>query len=172
MRMLRVGVFCAVSFGAAVLAQVQVHQGTLASEDPKQFASPMVLDLPVHNFGLMRESQIVYFRDVTGYYCEDVTLQSLSMTRKRGTPAAPMRLDLAGVLFVRKSYDRFVTLNLSMRASEAVVATAKLDHVKVEEKKTRSFHVSLDLSPAQLAQLTTPGVAPQLRVSVIVASDR
>jgi len=157
---------------SAVVAQVQAHQGSTAAEDPKQFASPMILDLPVHNLGRMLESQIVYFRDVVGYYCEDVTLNSLSITRKSSAREPTIRLEIAGEIFVRKSYDRFVTLNFSMLAGGAVVATAKLDHVKAEEKKRRTFHLVMDVPGAQLASLTASGAATQLRVAVLVASDR
>jgi hypothetical protein len=161
----------AVAVATPLSAQIAARQG---SEDPKQFASPMILDIPLRGIVGLGFDQGLTFKDTQGYYCEDVTITRLLLVKKHGAGhgSGRVRAEITRAVFVRPSYDRFVTLNFGLVVGDAAVASAETDRFEVGEKKTRSFNATVDLTPEQFAKLAATDAKPLLRVTVSVASDR
>ncbi len=169
--------FLLVSVSAA-RGQVTARQGDATKVDPKQFSSPMILEVSLNGMRTLQDGMMMRFADVVGYWCEDVTIENLEVSRRRGSKDADgqygSRLDIDGRIFVRESYDRFVTLRFSIltQAEGAAIAGGSAEHLKAEERKRRPFHARIDLTAQQLAQLAAAGSAPVLRLTVSVQSDK
>jgi hypothetical protein len=155
-------------------AQVVARQGTPAEPPPQEFKSPMVLDLPIKDFQVLASGNGKDFKEVRRYYCEDVTLSELLVTKKEEShrgKAPGMKLKIRGSVSVRPSHDRLATLRFDVLKNEERFATAQVSEINAEEGKTHGFSTSLELDAEALERLFAAGEPPLLRVTVTVQDN-
>ncbi len=66
-------------------AQVVARQGTSADSPLEEFKLPMVLDLPIQDFKDLAPATGKDFKEVRKYYCEDLVLTQLLVTKREGS---------------------------------------------------------------------------------------
>ena len=152
--------------------QVVARQGDPSEASVQEFKSPMVLDLPLKDFQKISSGTGKHFAEVRKYYCDDLMISELLVTKKTDARYGGMRLSLEGAVTVRPSYDRRATLRFDVVKGEEKLATTQVAGIKAGERKTRKFSAELNLGPATVARLFAEGEAPMLRVTVTVQSDR
>jgi hypothetical protein len=87
----------AVAFVAPLSAQVAASQGNATTEEPKQFASPMILDIPLRGLGGLGFEQGFNIKDTEGYFCEDATITRLLLVKKHGAGQRhSVRIEITG----------------------------------------------------------------------------
>ena len=83
----------------------------------QEFKSPMVLDLPIKDFQVLATGNGKDFKEVRQYYCEDVMLSELVITKQEEShrgKAPGMKLKIRGSVSVRPSHDRLATLRFDV----------------------------------------------------------
>jgi hypothetical protein len=168
-------VLCALLLSPALLeAQVVARQGSPAESPFQEFKSPMVLDLPLKNFKEMPVRTGKDFKEVRKYYCEDLVLSQLLVTKReetqRGKPPG-LRLEIRGSVSVRPSYDRLATLRFDVVKGEEKLATSQIFDINAEEGQTHSFSTSLKIAAEDLDRLFADGEPPLLRITVTVQNN-
>ena len=155
-------------------AQVVARQGAPAEASPQDFQSPMVLDLPIKDFQYLAPGNGKDFMEVRKYYCEDLVLSQLVVTKQRGSHRGKppgLKLGIRGSISVRPSYDRLATLRFDLVKGEKHFATAQIFRINAEEGKTQSFSTSLLLEAEELDRLFAEGEPAFLRVTVTVQDN-
>ena len=148
------------AFPTLLTAQVVARQGSPAESPLQEFKSPMVLDLPIKDFKDLPPDTGRDFKEVRKYYCDDVVLSQLSVTKRddshRGKPPA-VKLDIRGSVSTRPSYDRLATLRFDIVKGEERFATTQVFQINAEEGKTRTFATSLRLEAEEFDRLFVEG---------------
>jgi hypothetical protein len=157
------GVLALALFAAPALAQIVARQGEVPAV--KQFASPMVLELPLLDLATAPKGTTRQFGpEIRNFVCVDVSLVELAVRRRSGRKGS-VTLDLSGDLSVRPSHDKRVDLEFQVMAGTAVLGAKKLSDIDAEERRSTPFRGRLSI----LAETT--GVPLLLRVIVSVRRD-
>ncbi len=157
---------------ASSSGQVVARQGDPSEASVQEFKSPMVLDLPLKDFRVIPSGTGKHFAEVRKYYCDDLMISELLVTKKTDAGRGDMHLLLEGSVTVRPSYDRRATLRFDVVKGEEKLATNQVAGIKAGERKTRKFSAKLYLDADQVARVFAAGADPLLRVTVTVQSDR
>lgn len=165
--------FSTLVYAALLDAQVNARQGDPSTSPLQQFQSPMVLDLPLPDLGQLSLGKGFTFREVPKFYCEDVVVSQLVMTKlKNREKPGGFSLEFRGFVSVRASYDRWTTLRFDLLRGQKRIATMGIPRMDTEESRTTPFVKDLKLDASQVERLFAPEDSkPSLRVTVTVENN-
>lgn len=153
-------------------AQVVARQGTTSQNQPEEFTSPMVLELPLKDLVNLSFDTGRDFKEVSRFYCDDTSIKRLLLTKKRGSRKSGATVfDLKGSIGVRPSHDRLAALRFDLVNGEKSFGSSRIAGINAEEGKVRVFNSEISLSPQVYEALFSPPESALLRVTLTVVDN-
>lgn len=158
----------------AIGGEIKVRQGTESDLPTKSdFTSPMILDLPFPDPSRLRPGTVRrYGEETQEYFCDDVAVYDLNLSRGKRSKSSPEILfKIDGLLYVRPSFDRLVDLDLVVLNGETELGRSRLIDIDAEEKKTTPFKTTMALDISAMERALAQGTRPILRLIVVVREE-
>jgi hypothetical protein len=152
---------------APALGQVVARQGTA---DENEFHSPMILEIPLTGLDTMPANAIRNIAGLADKVCDDVSISSLILTKKRARGGL-VHFDIMANLLVRASADKLVTLRFALMSKDEAVAKVAVQDKGAEEKKTTTVKLRLTLKEDRLQALYAGDQPAALQVTLSVRND-
>jgi hypothetical protein len=175
MRLFRSTLALALLAGSCLLpqaagAQINARQGVPA-EEPPEFTSPMILELPFAQVLRLDEGFGTTFPDVNKFVCDDVNIDRLLVTKVQSSAKKGDRFALEGSVTVRESHDKTVNLDFEIYLKNKKLIAGWTLILDAEEKRTSPFKVQILVPAAAIAQLKDDPKSAVLKVTVKVAEE-
>ncbi len=156
---------------APLLAQVTARQGTPSDLQQSEFASPMVLELPLDKLGTPELGDVYSFTEQDKFVCDDVSLPII-LIRKSVNRSKQVVLSIKTTAYVRPSYDRKVTIDYSILRDGVTLGAHSVQEISAKEKENRTDSSTLVLSGEAFESLFKDGSHGRLKLVVVVTPDR
>jgi len=151
--------------------QVAARQGTAADLKQSEFASPMVLELPLDRLKEDVPGGVYAFTDQDKFVCDDASIPLLLVT-KSTTWSKRVRLAIKATVYVRPSFDRKVSILCSVVGGPGVASSVTELQISAKEKQHRSDSASLELTQEAFDSLFKGDNHGKLKLVMTVTPDR
>ena len=151
--------------------QVTAKQGTSADMQQSEFASPMVIELPLDRLQEPESGNFYTFTEQDKFVCDDVSIPVLVIT-KSTTSFQRVRLLIKATAYVRPSFDRKVFIQCSIVGGSLKINPASDLQISAKEKKYRSDSTVIDLSQDEFDTLFKGDHRGKLKMVMTVTPDR
>jgi hypothetical protein len=156
------------------LGQVSAHQGVAPPPDVVNFASPMVLELPLPNMEPIQSDSYVKLPEVRKYICDNnVRLFSLTLSKQYKGPrkSRSLELVLSGSIWVEESYDRRVDIALGIKGGNDVLGAQALRNLSAEERRVTPFRIVVPVDETKLLAAYAMEPRPKIELTLTVRDD-
>lgn len=152
--------------------QIAARQGTAADTQQGEFASPMVLELPLDKLRDEAPGGLYTFTDQQKFVCDDASLTLLVVRKTVDRKAKRVELKLESTVFVRPSYDRTVNLRFTVVREGRALEGFTDQEISAKEKEYRSDRSTLVLPLEAFEQALAGEPRGFLKVVMVVTPDR
>jgi hypothetical protein len=150
-------------------AQVTARQGEAAKEVVTEFESPMVLDVPLKGYDSVPSGASKMLGGFRNFVCEDTSLVGLKVVKR--VRKSRVTLEIAGMVGVRESMDRIVSLRFDLARGERILASAVSKPLDAEEEKVTPFAAKLSVSEQDFVDAFEGEDVPLLRITMSVRDN-
>lgn len=154
-----------------MLAQVTARQGTPADLKQSEFASPMVLELPLDKLKVPELGNVYALTDQDKFVCEDVSIPVI-LIRKSINRSKQVELNIKTTVYVRPSFDRKVTIHYSIVMGPNALKARTVQDISAKERQNRSDSSTLVLSGEEFDGLFKGEHPGKLKLVMTVEPDR
>lgn len=159
-----------VIIAAALAAPAQLSPTPLAMAGP-EFHGTMVLELTLKGLDKLKSEESLEIDQFGGAICDDTSFGIVKVTKLLRKHGELTRLRMEFLINVRPSFDRAVSLYLTLMDGDSAISTASIESIKAAEKRGTWGRVDWDFKSAELAQLFGAGRVPTLKVLMRVVNN-
>jgi hypothetical protein len=166
------GVLGSTSGSAETTPAVEIRPATDADLQVKEWTSPVTVEVPLVGLAEAPEKTVWYAPSIPKFFCDDVTIDSIDITKTPTRRAGQLSLVMWFNLRTRRQQnDKAITLELSLHEGEHKRSLGRIEDIEGQAGESQAVRHAPLLTQEEQAAFLAAGKRPVLRITMIVRTD-